>query len=115
MTHNREPIDDYHEGDTLTLKVTVEDEDGDVLPVTNINDIRFLLKDSRHDEATDAHIDMDLADSRVTIVDGQNGRINIKIESGDTDGLSGRKWYKIRMWDSDDEPSTIRTGPFIIQ
>lgn len=116
MPHNVEDIGDYHAGDALDIVCTAKDDAGNVIDITNANEIRWLLKDNETDDDSVARLDKRLTATatEITITDGANGEFEIYVDTGDTDGMSGDKHHRCRLEDSTGDRSTVFHGTFSI-
>jgi hypothetical protein len=112
MTHNEQPIEGYHSGDTLRITVNVEDEDGNAVDIRNA-DIRFEIHQDESSGAVVVSKD-NVGGGGVTITDGLNGTLKIEIEPSDTAALSGRFPYEIEITDTSSDVATVVTGTISI-
>lgn len=103
----------YVAGDTAVLEVTVEKDDGTTKDVTGAN-VEFALASYTGQES----IVTKSVGNGITIVDGPNGRINVRIEDTDTVALgdaNGRDYYyEIEVTDDTGDVATVTTGEWTI-
>ncbi len=99
-----------YSGDTKNLEITVKDEDDVAVDLT---DCELFWELSLIVGLNPPLISKELG-SGLTVVDAATGRFDIKIESGDTEGLVGSFVHEVRMIDDDDNVSTILQGTVTI-
>lgn len=107
MTETNQKIRPVYRGNTIEIRATIYDDDGNVRDV-NGDEILFTLsagecKDEPVIERTDAH-------SGVGYHDAENGVISIRLSSEDTAALERRIYvYHITLF-SPNETATVTTG-----
>lgn len=115
MTHNEQHVAGYHAGDALELVVTVEDEQGNAIDISTVNEITWLLKDEKRDPDNKAILQKTLTGGGITYdSDGTNGIFVVQIDTGDTTAEAGNKHHRARLTDSGGNRSTLFTGDFTI-
>lgn len=97
-------------GDTKNLEITVKDEDGVVVDITGatFHWALALLIGVAPPVLTKTN------GSGVTIVNAAAGRVDVKLESVDTESLSGKYAQELRLVDVDDNVATILQGVITI-
>lgn len=103
----------YFAGDSAVLDVTIENDDGSPKDISGA-DVAFALSEY---EGHDPIITKDTTDG-IRIVDVENGRIKVTIESSDTEDLGdadGTDYhYEIVVRDSGGKVATVTTGTWTI-
>jgi len=113
MTHNEQPIEGYHSGDTLRLSVDVEDEDGNAVDIRNA-DIRFEI--AQDESSGTAVVEKDnVGGGGVSITDGLNGTFVVEILPSDTSDLAGTFPYEIEITDTSSDVATVLTGTISVE
>jgi len=99
----------YYEGDTLEITVTVTEE-GSAKPIDGATIEWALAKDAGGTET------LTEGDTGVTtaITDAANGKLEVVIDEGVTDGLSGIYEHEVRLTDSTGDKSVVTKGSFSI-
>lgn len=108
MPHSTLNIEDYHSGDSHTIKETLEDPDGTAITITSAS-IEYGVF-----ETDGTQIFTKSVGSGITIVDGSNGRFDIAIDPSDTASLSGRKQHECEVTKGSDV-ATVFTGELVIE
>ena len=123
MPHQLSPVEDYHEGDALFLRVTVADENGVIVDLTGA-DAEWLLKEDLKDPDAEAAVTKETPEADgIEITDETAGELTVHIETGDTDDLVD--WenepeteveyvHRLRITDDDGNRSTVFDGEFTI-
>lgn len=114
MTHNDRDVTGHHAGDAHTIVITVTDDSGNTVDITNANGIEWYLKEHSSHNDSDALITKTLSGTGITITDGANGEFEVTIDTGETDGMRGQKYHVSRIADSTGDVSTLFTGTFTI-
>jgi hypothetical protein len=112
MTHQTRQISGYHSGDTMRLRCTVQDEDGDVVDIRDA-DITFALAQNQTSSSVIFTKD-NIGGGGVTITDGVNGKFLVEIEPSDTASLDGTFPYEIEIVDTDGDVATVLTGSLVV-
>jgi len=105
------PVEDdrYVAGDTAILELTIEKDNGDPKNL-NGSDIVFAVAEYPSGNVLIRKTDGDGID----IVDAENGRVDIRIKSSDTESLGNpngyQYYYEITVRDNKDEVVTVTTG-----
>jgi uncharacterized protein YjdB len=101
-------------GDTYELNVTVEEDDGTPKNLTSAS-ISFALSRYRGDETVVEKTD---SDPGTEITDAQNGKLTVRLEPSDTEGLGrdeGEEYdYEIEVTDSVGDVATVTVGTFTL-
>lgn len=111
MTHNNQDVDDYHVGDDLKIKVTVE-ENGSPKDITNSSAEYELYE--KYPSGDDTVFTKTTSGGGITIVDAANGRLDVEIDGTDTDGLDGNYNHRLRVTDASGNTVTVFTGEFTV-
>lgn len=116
MTHQFQNIEGYHAGDAVDIVCTVQDENGDIIDITNATEIEWYLKNDETDADVDAILTKKLTNTgEIEITNGTGGEFTIYIDTDDTTGESGTYHHRARLTDADGDRSTIFTGTFDIE
>jgi hypothetical protein len=116
MTENNIPdrCDTYVAGDSAVLEVTIENQDGTVRDITGYT-AEFALAEYA---GADSLVTKSTSDG-ITIVDGPNGRLNVKLDAGDTSELGDYDgedyYYEVELTDVSGSVVTVVTGQWTIQ
>ena len=94
------PTQELVAGESRTIEGTVK-ENGSAKDISGASTAWFLLPDQGDPDGDAVLSDSDSGIS-VSIVDAANGRLDITINQGETDGLSGRYWQRIEVDDTGD-------------
>lgn len=100
------------EGDTVNLVVSVEDSSGNAYNLAGVQEITFALARNENDTPI---ISKSQTDGEITVQDASGGTYQIKIEDGDTDGLSGQYYWDSEITASNDDVYTVAAGRFVIR
>lgn len=100
-----------YQGDTKILEVTVKDEAGDVVNITDTT-IRWQL--SKSARTVPPLLSKETGDG-ITIVDGAAGRFDVALDPEDTVDLSARSYYHEAEIDDAGVISTVLTGKATIR
>lgn len=112
MTHQKQPIRNYHQGDALDLNVTVRNPDGSAKDLSGHGDIVWLLKhDQSHDDGN-AILEKTESGGGITVNTPSDGTLTVSIETDDTADVSGTKYHLLRVTDSNGDRVTVFTGDF---
>lgn len=109
MSHNTQNVENYHSGDDLRMKVTAENQNGEIVDVTGAT-VRWVVSEKPGGETI---ISKEVG-AGIEIIDGPNGRFDILVDGADTDPLSGVKYHECRMTDTDGNTSVLFSGRFVI-
>lgn len=105
--------DEYIAGDTAVFELTVTDGDDNAKDVAGA-DVSFAVSEYRGQEPL---IEKTTANG-ITIVDGANGRVDIRVNSDDTVGLGDADgqdyYYEIEITDGTGDVATVTTGTWTI-
>lgn len=112
MSHEISPDNHYVEGESVTWEYTIE-EDGSAKDLSGAS-LSYYLLNNRGDANSDAV--KDDGDSGVSVAftsDGSDGRVDVTIDQGVTDGLNGTYWQRLEV---DDTGTGLQkwSGPFPI-
>jgi len=110
MTYTGQNIDNFFQGDTRTLVVTVYDLNGAITPITGATAIKWVTY--KRSGGT-IYITKILGDG-ITITDGANGLLEITLDRDDTLNLLGHYNHECELVDASNNYSTIFTGYFKI-
>lgn len=111
MTHNEQDIEDYHAADDLLLEVTVVRGESEQ-DLTGASAEYEIYR--RSDGARNVEVTKDVAGGGITIVDALNGRLDVDIDSADTEDMEGVYRHRLRVTDTDGETVTVFTGRFVV-
>lgn len=114
MPHKVQDVSDLHEGDALDMSVTVEKSDGTKKDISN-GSAEWLLLASASDDDANALLTKTKSGGGITFTDAANGKLEISIETNDTDGHVGTQHHRLRVTDSDGDRVTVFTGSFTIE
>jgi hypothetical protein len=134
MPHQHTDIDDYHEGDSRDINVTVYEQTvGGRRQSLSEARIEWLAKDQQTDADSDALLhkssdgsapDDNDTDGDIVITDERNGQAVIHVEEGDTDGFltadDGTELeertvhHRARVWDARNNRVTVLDGDWHI-
>lgn len=115
MPHQTQNIGEYHAGNALEITATVQDSTGTALDISGATVIEWYLKTSAADPDAEALLSKTLSGGGITFTtDGTDGKFDIKIETGDTSGMSGTKYQVARLEDGQGDLSTLFHGDFTI-
>jgi len=111
MAHRITPDNDYDEGESVTWEFTIE-ENGSAKDISGYTPHWYLLP-TKGDANADATLDETDTGVSITIVDATAGRVDLEMDRGVTDTLSGSHWHRIVL---DDTGSGRQkwSGPFPI-
>lgn len=116
MTHQFQNVEGYHAGDAVDIVCTVEDENGDIIDITNATEIEWLLKNDETDSDSEAILTKTMTDTGgIEITDGAAGEFTVHIDTDETTGNTGTFHHRARLTDADGDRSTIFTGTFEIE
>lgn len=118
MSHRTETIENHHAGNSRFLKVQVREppqsdneEFGDPVDVRQAEVEYALIEyDEENEEPLDKCKFIKTTSDGITITDGLNGRVEVKWEPSDTEGLGGTYYHQMEFTDVDDDVSTVFTG-----
>jgi hypothetical protein len=103
----------YIAGDTAALKITVENKDDSIRNISNYT-AEFALAEYAGAEPL---VTKSTSDG-ITIVDGPNGRLNVKLDAGDTSELgdyNGEEYYyEVELTDENGITVTVLTGTWTV-
>lgn len=115
MPHNEQHVEEYHRGDALDIIVTVVDDAGEQVDITDAQEIDWLLLDDASTPETDAVVTKTLSGGGIDITDGLVGEFTVHVDTGDTDGVTaGTFHHRARVTDADGDRTTVLTGDFKI-
>lgn len=99
MPHQDVDIDEYHQGDSLDIGLTIfEERAGGSRQNLKGASIEWLVKADPKDPDSEALLTKQTSDNSIEITDERNGEAVIHVEQGDTDGF---------LDDTDDEGRPI--------
>lgn len=84
MSHSRQDVDGYHEGDALLIPLTVRDSKDELKDISGA-EIEYYIKEDRLDDDAEAKLEKTTNDG-IEIVAGEIGEAEIKLNTGDTEG-----------------------------
>jgi hypothetical protein len=79
-------------GDDQTISITVVDENGDVIDITDVDEITWSLKNSQSDDT--AIFEKTLSLAEISLTDPDDGLYDVTIGAADTELLSGIYYYE---------------------
>lgn len=114
MTHNEQPVEQYHYGDALELHVTIIDSDGETLSLVDTDAEWFLMDSELDDPETDALLTKDSGSTGgISYPDPDAGELLVKIDTNDIDAtMVGNLHHRLRVTDNDGDRATVFTGDF---
>ncbi|WP_255170090.1 hypothetical protein [Natrononativus amylolyticus] len=118
MSHSRQDIEDYHEGDALLIPLIVRDSKDERVDLGEA-EVEYLIKEDRLDADEDAELEKTTDGGGIEIVDEEIGEAEILIETGDTEGWIPEDQEDITLHHVcrvtiDDKRATVFTGSFTI-
>lgn len=115
MPHQVQDISTYHAGDALEIETTVRDDASNIVDISGATEIEWLLKENETDTDANALLTKTQTGGGITFTtDGTDGKFTVKIDTGDTDGMSGAKHHRARVTDGQGDRATVFHGTFTI-
>lgn len=112
MTKTRQNVGEdekYYSGDTLVIKTTVESDDGSSKDLTDAS-VKYGISDAPGEQTVVEKSD----GNGIQITDPASGKLEITIDSVDTEDLDGSFYHECEVTDSSGDVSTVFTGVFRI-
>lgn len=110
-THTTQHFE-VHKGDSKLLTITVTDSDGNVVNITDAEEIKFRVAGDQLDATMDISKNMtDDSAGDVQVSDGPAGEFTVQLNPVDTASLShGMYHWESEVEDSSNNISTVTTG-----
>lgn len=114
MSHRRENIQNHHAGNDRLIELEVREKSDD--PTKEYGDpkslidseVRYFFSEKR--SGTDCIFTKSTKNGGATIVDADNGKVEIKWDSPDTKGLDGIYYHECEVENSNGEVATVFRG-----
>lgn len=93
------------EGDTYPLSIDLDDSDGSEIDISGWK-FWLTVKEGRFDDDSEAIVQK----STTSHVDAANGETELVLDSSDTEGLNGGKFYDVQVKKSNGDIQTLFKG-----
>lgn len=102
---------EYIEGQSFTIAATIKEEEGGAAKNLSSSTVLFGIVDRFGDDEV---IDESTSGVDVVVTDASAGEVEVRAESGVTDGMAGNWKYEIWVQDSATDEAPAVRGDFII-